>query len=114
MVNYICSLGYPIEQVPYEEWRSQLINTEVSPENALYPLISIFSEEASDSDSNTKSKDSPVQQFDCQNTLTELAKTSIVCPPVNAELFSTYFSYLIQTGFLNPSTLQTQTNTKLH
>ena len=110
MVNYICSLGYPIEQVPYEWWRSQLIDTEVSPENALYPLISIFSEEASVRDSNTKSKDSPVQQFDCQNTLTELAKTSIVCPPVNAEVFSTYFSYLIQTGFLNPSPLKTKTN----
>jgi amino acid adenylation domain-containing protein/thioester reductase-like protein len=114
MVNYICSLGYPIEQVAYEQWRSQLINTSDSPENALYPLISIFSEEASDSDNNTKSKNSAVQQFDCQNTLTGLAKTSIVCPSVNAELFSTYFSYLIQTGFLNHPPLQPQTNTKLH
>jgi amino acid adenylation domain-containing protein/thioester reductase-like protein len=109
MVNYIRSLGYPVEQVLYDKWRSQLINTADSPENALYPLISIFSEEASDRDSNTKSKDSAVQQFDCQNTLTGLAETSIVCPPVNAELFSAYFSYLIQTGFLNPPPLQTQT-----
>ncbi len=114
MANYIRSLGYPIELVAYDQWRAQLINTGDSPENALYPLISIFSEEASDRDSNINSKDSAVPQFDCQNTLTGLAETSISCPPVNAELFSTYFSYLIQTGFLNQPPLQPQIDTKLH
>jgi amino acid adenylation domain-containing protein/thioester reductase-like protein len=109
MVNYIRSLGYPIEQVPYEKWRSQLINTVDASENALYPLLSIFSEQVSARDSNTKSKDSAVQQFDCQNTLTGLTETSIVCPQANAELFSTYFSYLIQTGFLNTPPRQIQT-----
>jgi len=103
MVNYICSLGYPVELVSYEKWRSQLMNAVDSPENALYPLISIFAEETS----NTQSKNSPLQ-LDCQNTLTGLAGTPIICPPVDAELFSTYFSYLIQTGFLNPPPLQPQ------
>ena len=103
MVNYICSLGYPVEQVSYEKWRSQLMNAVDSPENALYPLMSMFAEETS----NTQSKNSPLQ-LDCQNTLTGLAGTPIICPPVDAELFSTYFSYLIQTGFLNPPPLQPQ------
>lgn len=103
MVNYICSLGYPVELVSYEKWRSQLMNAVDSPENALYPLMSIFTEETS----NTQSKNSPLQ-LDCQNTLTGLAGTPIICPPVDAELFSTYFSYLIQTGFLNPPPLQPQ------
>jgi hypothetical protein len=75
----------------------------------LYPLISIFSEAASAPASDTNSQVSQSPQIDCQNTLTGLAETSIVCPPVDAELFSTYFSYLIKTGFLNPS-LQTQAN----
>jgi amino acid adenylation domain-containing protein/thioester reductase-like protein len=109
MVNYIRSLGYPVELVSYDKWRSQLINTVDASENALYPLLSIFSEEAIEHASDTQSKDSPVQHFDCQNILTGLAETSIVCPPVDAELFSTYFSYLIQTGFLNPPPLQNQT-----
>jgi len=104
MANYIRSLGYPIELVAYEQWRSQLINTADSPENALYPLLSMFSEESS----NSQSQDSPVQHFDCHNTLTGLARTSIICPPVDAEVFSTYFSYLIQTGFLSPPPLQPQ------
>jgi thioester reductase-like protein/amino acid adenylation domain-containing protein len=106
MTNYISSLGYPVELVSYEKWRSQLINTADSSENALYPLLSIFAEETS----NTQPKNSPIRQFDCQNTLTGLAGTSITCPPVDAELFSTYFSYLIQTGFLNSPPLQLQTN----
>ncbi|MBD2128004.1 amino acid adenylation domain-containing protein [Microcoleus sp. ZQ-A2] len=105
MANYIRSLGYPIELVGYEQWRSQLINTADSSENALYPLLSIFAEETS----NTQSKNSAIRKLDCQNTLTGLAKTSISCPPVDAELFSTYFSYLIQTGFLNSPALQLQT-----
>ena len=99
IADYICSLGYPVELVSYQKWRSQLINTVDSPKNALYPLMSIFAEETSDS----QSKDSPVHQFDCQNTLTGLSQTSLVCPPVNAELFRVYFSYLIQSGFLKPS-----------
>ncbi|HEY9670133.1 MAG TPA: amino acid adenylation domain-containing protein [Waterburya sp.] len=105
MANYIRSLGYPIELVSYEKWRLQLINTADSSENALYPLLSIFAEETS----NTQPNNSSIQHFDCQNTLTRLAGTSIACPPVDAELFSTYFSYLIQTGFLNSPPLQLQT-----
>ena len=102
MANYIHSLGYPIELVAYEQWRSQLINTVDSPENALYPLLSIFAEETS----NSQSQNSPLQHFDCQNTLTGLVETSIVCPPVDAEVLSTYFCYLFQTGFLNTPPLQ--------
>ena len=109
MTNYISSLGYPVERVGYEKWRSQLMNAVDSPENALYPLMSIFAEETS----NTQSKNSPLQ-LDCQNTLTGLAGTPIICPPVDAELFSTYFSYLIQTGFLNPPPLQPQISQVWH
>jgi thioester reductase-like protein len=112
MVNYMRSLGYPIEGVSYNQWRSQLLNAGNSPDNALYPLLSIFSEEVSDRASDSQSQDSSIQHFDCQNTLTGLAGTSIVCPTIDTNLLSTYFSYLIQTGFLNPPPLQFQTNNK--
>lgn len=107
MVNYMRSLGYQIEQVSDAQWRSQLFNAGNSPDNALYPLLSIFSEEVSDR-CDSQSQDSSIQQFDCQNTLTGLADTSIFCPPVDTKLLSTYFSYLMQSGFLNPPPLQTQ------
>lgn len=110
MVNYMRSLGYPIERVSDNQWRSQLLNTVNSPDNALYPLLSIYSEE--DSDRDSQDRDSSIQQFDCQNTLTGLAGASIVCPPVDTKLLDTYFSYLIQTGFLSPPPLPTQTSNK--
>jgi amino acid adenylation domain-containing protein/thioester reductase-like protein len=112
MVNCMRSLGYPIERVSDNQWRSQLFNAGNSPDNALYPLLSIFSEEVSDRASDSQSQDSSIQQFDCQNTLTGLAGTSIVCPAIDTNLLSTYFSYLIQTGFLNPPPLQSKTNNK--
>jgi thioester reductase-like protein len=110
MANYIRSLGYPIELVAYDQWRSQLIHTGDSPKNALYPLISIFAEEASDA----QSKKASIQQFNCQNTLNGIAGTSIICPPVDAELFSTYFSYLIQIGFLNSPQIHHQIHPNWH
>ncbi|WP_267145337.1 hypothetical protein [Nostoc commune] len=35
-----------------------------------------------------------------QNTLTGLAETTIICPPLDTELLTTYLSYLIRSGFL--------------
>jgi len=114
MTKYICFLGYPLELISYHEWRSQLVNQIDSSENALYPLMSIFSEEARMQAKYTEStgeKSRPaVQKFDCHNTLSGLANSSIACPPVDAELFSIYFSYLTQIGFLNYPTLQNKTN----
>jgi hypothetical protein len=39
-------------------------------------------------------------RFDCSNTLSGLADSGIQCPPVDASLLTTYFTYFIETGFL--------------
>jgi hypothetical protein len=44
MAQYLCYLGYPVESVNYDQWRSQLVNHPDSAANALYPLISTFTE----------------------------------------------------------------------
>jgi len=36
----------------------------------------------------------------CQDTLNALAGSSIVCPPIDSQLFMTYSAYLIESGFL--------------
>lgn len=94
VVNYIRSYGYPLVEIPESEWRAELLNSKNFEENALYPLISMFSEDANNTTLTSELK------LDCQNTLAGLATTSINCPPVNQELFNTYFSYLIHSGFL--------------
>ena len=113
MVKYIRSLGYPIELVPYDEWRSRLSNHEAFAENALYPLMSIFSEtskaDVNDNDVNEQPARVVAQQYDCKNTLTGLAESSIICPPVNAKLFNVYFTYLIKIGFLQAPNFENST-----
>ncbi|BAZ11500.1 amino acid adenylation domain-containing protein [Calothrix sp. NIES-4071] len=95
VVNYIRFYGYPLVEIPESKWRAELLNSKNFEENALYPLISMFTEDAN----NTTTLTSELK-LDCQNTLAGLATTSINCPPVNQELFNTYFSYLIHSGFL--------------
>lgn len=102
LINWIHSYGYPLKQIPEEQWRTELLNTASDAiDNALYPLIPIFT----DTDSpNTKDtlEQTTIKKIDCQNTLNGLAKTSISCPPVDNKLLSTYFSYLTRSHFLNP------------
>jgi thioester reductase-like protein len=93
------SLGYPIQNVSYKQWHTQLLNiAERSPEHALYPLVSLLPTK----NSQVQPSDSTVVKFDCQNTINGLIGTSITCPPIDDQLLNTYFSYLIDHGFLAP------------
>ncbi|MBE9048266.1 SDR family oxidoreductase [Pleurocapsales cyanobacterium LEGE 10410] len=98
VAKLINSLGYPIKQVTYEEWREALLSaTEKSSDNPLSPLISTFAE------SNKPNKDTEEnisRKLEANNTKSGLAETSIICPPCDRQLLSTYFSYLIDRGLL--------------
>jgi hypothetical protein len=98
LIKWICSFGYPVQQISYDKWRLSLLNlVGHSLENALSSLVPVFPESVSEEQMSNLIQ----LQFDCQNTLEGLADTSISCPKVDAELLSTYFSYLIRQGFLN-------------
>ena len=91
------SLGYPIQSISYNCWHKKLLKiAEDSPGHALYPLVSLFPARKT----QIKTSNSSVLKFDCQNTLNGLSGTEIACPPINFQLLQTYFSCLIQTGFL--------------
>ncbi len=99
IVNWTCSFGYPLQRVTYEQWQAALSELgERSLSNALYPLLPLFSK--TETEAEKKSHQLVVRQFDCQNTLIGLVGTSLVCPPVNAELLSNYLSYFIRSSFL--------------
>ncbi len=91
IVNWIRSLGYPIERMSYAQWHAELSSQK---QNALYPLLPVFSQDSSEQQSFIEA------QFDCQNTIKGLAGTEIVCPPINSKLFALYFSYFWNSGFL--------------
>lgn len=107
LIDSIRSLGYPIEQISYEQWRTELFNiARNSPEHPLYPLVPFFAAsnlQQSNASANRKRQASVAGiAFDCQNTLAGLANTGIACPQISDRLLHTYLSYLIHKNFLNP------------
>ena len=100
LVSDIHALGYPIQQVSYEKWQASLLSVD-SSENALSPVVSLFTEKVSKKQLTYLETSALVSQaFDFQNTLAGLAGIPIICPSVDFKLLSTYFSYFIRSGFL--------------
>jgi amino acid adenylation domain-containing protein/thioester reductase-like protein len=97
-VQEIRSFGYPVEWTNYHQWQEMLKTASAQKDNALSPLLFLFTEWNSENYFETASLGS--QSFDYQNTLAGLAKSNIACPTVDSRLLRTYLSYLIQRGFL--------------
>ncbi|MEP0858569.1 amino acid adenylation domain-containing protein [Trichocoleus sp. DQ-U1] len=98
VIHWVRSFGYPLREVSYDQWHSELFEAaKTSSGNALSPLVDFMNQPTSQQPASTTA----ILQFDCQNTLDGLAGSSIVCPPLEAELFAPYFSYLIDNGLLD-------------
>ncbi|MGA9378796.1 MAG: thioester reductase domain-containing protein, partial [Phormidium sp.] len=90
LFNWIRALGYPLKEVSYEEWRSHLIRTnQASSNKVLQALLSITPEEDSE-------KTHQLPEIDFTNTLSGLAGTDMVFPPIEQGLIEKYLSYLIR------------------
>jgi thioester reductase-like protein/non-ribosomal peptide synthase protein (TIGR01720 family) len=111
LFNWIGEFGYPVKLMSYNQWQAEFLDAaERFSDNPLYPLIPFFagmgSDRTSDPDSLEATANSAALKFNCHHTTTGLTNTSITCPPANAKLLRTYFSYLIQSGFLHTPHLQ--------
>jgi len=101
--DLISSLGYQLKKLPYTQWKNELIEqTQKSQENPLYPLVPMLTERVYQDSLTIAQLYQNTPEFDCKNTLDGLAATTIVCPPMDAKLLKTYFSYFISRGFLEP------------
>ncbi len=95
LVNEIRTLGYSIEWTDDKQWQAQLIKVASKPENALSPLLFLLTEWVSENQLSYLETAALVSQaFDCQNTLSGLEGTNIVCPPIDTKLLRAYFSFL--------------------
>jgi thioester reductase-like protein len=96
VIDWIGLFGYPIRQVPYDQWRNNLIEfVKQDRDTGIKSLVSIFPEQFSDDQLRALQL-----QYDCQNTLNGLSNSSICCPPINAELIKTYLLYFIRQGVI--------------
>ncbi|NMF64889.1 non-ribosomal peptide synthetase [Brasilonema octagenarum UFV-OR1] len=104
LIKLVCSYGYPLRLVAYDEWRQELITAaKYSPDPTLYSLLPLFPENRSKNQISIEENlsQSRMTQFDCKNTLDKLADTSIICPAIDDKLLSSYFCYFTRSGFLN-------------
>jgi thioester reductase-like protein len=103
LVAWVKAQGYPIRPVPFEEWLAGLCSLgEDRTSNALYPFVSLLIERDAELRETAGLPLAAVRlpRYDCANTLTALAGTPVACPPLEEQLFATYLSYLVRSGFL--------------
>eukprot|EP01080_Neovahlkampfia_damariscottae_P011100 gene11100-3807_t len=87
-------LGYQIEKSPYAEWKKSLFESEEVSTNALYPMLTHFTD-----DYDVKMK-AVRPWYDNTNTLDGLADSGIFCP-ATIDLLGTYYGFLVQCGFMD-------------
>ena len=84
----IRSLGYPLQQLSYEDWQAELLrSTQNSTDNALYSFVSLAYDNTS---SELKPNATSSLKFDCQNTLNGLANTAIRWPEIDNKLLQAF------------------------
>lgn len=99
LFDVLRSQGYLIQKVPYDRWRSHLLDiAQSSPTHPLYAIMPLFST----SHIQSQSDDLPILEFDITNTTQHLQNTDILCPPIDTHLLQTYLVYLINHQFINP------------
>ena len=99
LVQHIQSLGYPLQQIDYSQWQAALLGTAMNSDNELSPLVPLLTTDPLEESNYLKVLN--LRGVSCQNTIAGLASTSISCPVMDTDLLNTYFTYLIQSGFLD-------------
>ncbi len=117
LIAWTRSFGFSIEPLPYERWRAKLVQRarrfRQDSTLAVAPLFSLgISEDTPSAGIHRQDTldglgtvilsqyaDLSVR-FDCQNAVSELANTPIVCPSIDAQVFGNYLSFFASSGFI--------------
>jgi myxalamid-type nonribosomal peptide synthetase MxaA len=91
-MNFLRSLGYQFEELPFVQLRDRLVSSHDFANNAL------FAYQAALEDMNEMSMQLPT--YDTRETTRELAGSGIVCAPADEKLFGTYLRYLQDIGYI--------------
>ncbi|MDM8566149.1 thioester reductase domain-containing protein [Candidatus Halobeggiatoa sp. HSG11] len=95
----ICSLGYFLEELSYDEWLA-ILKEQVFQHPKKYAILSSLLRSPTNLLSNNP-------KFDSSNTFSGLLDTKITCPPIDKQLLAIYFSYFQQVGYMpSPESLK--------
>jgi amino acid adenylation domain-containing protein/thioester reductase-like protein len=97
-VEVINKSGYSVRQVEHKIWEDLLISNVTTLDGVVAVLTSKISKK---SVSYIERSSVGANLVSCANVLNALEGTSIVCPPIDTQMMSTYFSYFAQIGFLD-------------
>jgi len=94
LLSELHALGYPLTELPYQVWFAALkAYTFAHRERTLQSLLLVLLSSAS----VLKLKK---PEMSCRHTLEGLAGSSIICPAIDSQLLSTYFSYFQKSGYI--------------
>jgi thioester reductase-like protein len=82
LLDIVRSFGYPVQAISFADWYAALENlAQDNQETSLTPFLPLLQQQRMTS----------LPMLDCSNTLMGLKSTSLIPPPIDRELFSTYF-----------------------
>lgn len=90
--------GFPVKQVEHQEWEDLLMKNLES----LDGIVSVLTSKTSANVPSYIERSSVgADLVSCQNVLDGLKETSIIAPPIDAELLSKYFAFYNNCGFID-------------
>ena len=98
--------GYPVEEIPYPDWVSQLIRFAAGrPTHPVTPFVPLFVDRCRHTDMSVSEMyfQDVFPQFSRDHTEHALAGSGIVFPPVDAQMLDGYVAFLQSTGYLTPA-----------
>jgi thioester reductase-like protein len=103
LVVWMKQFGYPLQLIPYPQWLTETVNqVQQDTNHALYPFLPFLTEQIPEQQLSVPELYFCTHsiQFDRQNLIAGLGNTDLTYPAVDHTLLTTYFSYLVRTGFL--------------
>lgn len=93
-LNEMGLLGYPLAEIDYDPWVDALEQLAADqPQEPVYSFLRLFLK-----DSNNLLRQQ--MRFESKNAEEGLAGSSVVCPPTDAKIISTYLAYFRKKGFI--------------
>lgn len=91
--DWLRDYGYPLDVLPYDEWREQLIRDLPSTDSG-YSVVPLISE-------NPVARDHQRVRISTSRTQAALAGSNIACPPLDKRLIHLTLDYLVDIGYID-------------